>query len=235
VPSLLDKIERVPVDSLTLYPGNARKGDIKAIAASLAENGQVSPLIVQASTRYVLGGNHTLQAAQSLGWTHIDVVRLDVDDQRAAKINVALNRTADLGEYDDTALLAQLADLDDLAGTGYILDDLDELRRITGVLGADATSFLDPFTNPPPPDPLPGGPQPPVPPGGSERTTPDPDGSGAPPGPTAPEWVQLAWTVTPGSRETIRRAVHLAQQRNELATAAEGLLAMATYYLTTTE
>ena len=59
MPSLLDQIERVPVSSLTLFPGNARKGNQPAIAASLAAHGQVTPLVVQRSTRHVLGGNNT--------------------------------------------------------------------------------------------------------------------------------------------------------------------------------
>jgi hypothetical protein len=242
LPSLLEQIEHVPVSSLTLYPGNARKGDIPAIAASLRENGQVTPLVVQASTRHVLGGNNTLQAAQSLGWDEIGVTFIDVDDHRAAKINAVLNRTADLATYDNTLLLAQLTDLDDLTGTGYGLDDMDELRRLTGAFGREATAFLDDFTTPPPapaPSPLPGDWPEPPPPGGDEdgsrlsysTGTPPPPAPGQPP--PGPEWVQLAWVVTPGHRETIRQAVTHAQQAGGLATGAEGLLAVAAHYLDT--
>lgn len=101
MPSLLSAIERVPVGSLEFFPGNARRGDVAAIAASLAENEQYAPIVVQRSTRHVLAGNHTLKAAQSLGWPDIDVVFVDVDDQRARKINLSSNRTAELGSYDE--------------------------------------------------------------------------------------------------------------------------------------
>jgi hypothetical protein len=243
LPSLLEQIEHVPISSLTLYPGNARKGDIPAIAASLRENGQVTPLVVQASTRHVLGGNNTLQAAQSLGWDEISVTFIDVDDRRAAKINAVLNRTADLATYDNSLLLAQLTDLDDLTGTGYGLDDMDELRRITGAFGREATAFLDDFTTPPPvPGPAPTlpGPWPEPPPGSDDdgshlsysTSTPEPPPPGQP-APSGPEWVQLAWVVTPSHRETIRQAVTHAQQAGGLATGAEGLLAVAAHYLNT--
>jgi hypothetical protein len=239
VPSLLERIERVPASSLGLYPGNARKGDLQAIAASLREHGQVTPLVARQSTRHVLGGNNTLQAAQSLGWAEVDVVFIDVDDKQAAKINTVLNRTADLATYDDSLLLAQLAGLDgDLDGTGYGLDDMDELRRVTGAFGQDATAFLNGFTGggggdpgqlpgPWPDPPQDGDSQPPAggPPGPGQAPEPAP-----PPG---PEWVQLAWVVTPGHRETIRQAVTLAQMQNSLETGAEGLLAVALHYLTT--
>jgi ParB-like chromosome segregation protein Spo0J len=131
MPSLLTKIERVPVDSLTLYPGNPRVGNIDAIAESLRENQQYAPLVVQASTRHVLAGNHTLKAARKLGWAEVDVVLVDVDDPQAARIVLSANRTADLGGYDDDALAQLLASLDgDYAGTGYTPEDLDALSGL---------------------------------------------------------------------------------------------------------
>lgn len=132
--SLLDQIERVPVGSLELYPGNPRRGDVKAIAASLAENEQYAPIVVQKSTRYVLAGNHTLKAAVSLGWPEIDVVLVDVDDQRARKIVLSDNRTQEIGEgYDQEALAELLAALDgDWAGTGWDAQDVDGLADALG-------------------------------------------------------------------------------------------------------
>lgn len=126
--SLIQQIERVPVDSLTLHPQNARRGDIAAIAASLHANAQFAPIVVQASTRYVLAGNHTLMAARQLGWQEIDAVFVDVDDHHAYRIMLAANRTADLGGYDNDALAELLSYLDgDYEGTGYSQADVDFL------------------------------------------------------------------------------------------------------------
>ena len=126
--SLIQQIERVPVDSLTLHPQNARRGDIAAIAASLHANAQFAPIVVQASTRYVLSGNHTLMAARQLGWQEIDAVFVDVDDHHAYRIMLAANRTADLGGYDNDALAELLSYLDgDYEGTGYSQEDVDFL------------------------------------------------------------------------------------------------------------
>lgn len=126
--SLIEQIDRVPVESLTLHPQNARRGDVKAIAASLRVNEQFSPIVVQTSTRYVLSGNHTLMAARELGWQEIDAVFVDVDDDRAYRIMLAANRTADLGGYDNDALAELLSYLDgDFEGTGYSQADVDFL------------------------------------------------------------------------------------------------------------
>lgn len=126
--SLLSKIETVPLDALTTYPGNPRRGNISLIGESLEENKQFSPLVVQRSTGYVLSGNHTYMAATQLGWPAIDVVYVDVDDERAKKIVLAANRTADMARYDDDSLTALLESLNgDLSGTGYTVEDLDDI------------------------------------------------------------------------------------------------------------
>ena len=46
----------VPIESVTLHPNNARRGNVDAVAASLARFGQQKPIVVQASTRYVVAG-----------------------------------------------------------------------------------------------------------------------------------------------------------------------------------
>jgi hypothetical protein len=124
------KIENIPLEDLIEYPNNARRGDVSMLTQSLKINGQYRPIIVQKSTKYVLAGNHLLRAARILGWTSIDAVVLDVDDQAALKIVLADNRTADLGEYNDDLLKELLATLDDFDGTGYSEKDLAELEDV---------------------------------------------------------------------------------------------------------
>lgn len=121
---ILGPIVSVRTSDLNFYPGNARRGDVDAIAESLRIHGQFQPIIVQKSTDYVLIGNHTLKAAQKLRWAEVDVAHLDVDDDKAKRIVLIANRTADLGTYDLEALAALLSDLDDLSGTGYSDGDL---------------------------------------------------------------------------------------------------------------
>ncbi|MGW5267231.1 hypothetical protein ACWEQ4_01135 [Rhodococcus sp. NPDC003994] len=120
------------VSTLKFYKDNPRKGDVAVIAESLASIGQYRPIVVNIGTHTgrkneVLAGNHTLKAAKKLGWEHIQVVHVDVDEEGATRIVLADNKTADLGGYDDAILTNLLVDLPDLAGTGYTVDDLDDL------------------------------------------------------------------------------------------------------------
>jgi DNA modification methylase len=126
-------IRRVRLDQLELDPNNARRHpdtNLEAIKESLTTFGQAEPLVVQLRTSRVIGGNGRLVAMRALGWTEADVVEVDVDDTKAAALGVALNRTAELAEWDPAALskiLEQLRVDDALAGVGYSTDDLDSL------------------------------------------------------------------------------------------------------------
>jgi ParB-like chromosome segregation protein Spo0J len=134
---------KVPIADLTTYPGNPRRGNIKAIAESLKANDQFAPLIVQRSTGHVLAGNHTLMAARSLDWGEIAVAYVDVDDDQARRIVLAANRTADLGSYDEDALLELLVSVEDLCGTGYTDADLAKLDGSDAVDGGDQSGDLE--------------------------------------------------------------------------------------------
>ena len=118
-------VRRVPLDSLHLDPANARahgERNLEAIVASLQRFGQAEPLVVRASTGRVIGGNGRLVAMRQLGWTECDVVELDVDDLEATALGIALNRTAELAEWDSEALgklLESLQSEDALAGVGF--------------------------------------------------------------------------------------------------------------------
>lgn len=118
---------QVALESVTPYPGNAWIGNIAAIARSLQEHQQYKPIVVQKSTRHVLAGNHTREAALSIGWTHLDARLVECDDAEAHQINLIDNRSQQLGGYDDAALLAQLQAYPTLTGTGFEPDDLAAL------------------------------------------------------------------------------------------------------------
>lgn len=130
-------ISRVPLDALHLDPANARQHgerNLDAIRASLASFGQVDPLVVHRPTQRVIGGNGRLAAMRALGRTHADVVELDLTETQATALGIALNRTAELAEWDDQALARLLSGLQAdraLDGVGF---DADELKEVLASL-----------------------------------------------------------------------------------------------------
>lgn len=127
----------VPVGEVQTHPGNPRRGSLHEIEASIKKNGFFGSLIAQRSTKYVIVGNHRLLAARNLAMETVPVIFVDVDDALARKIMLVDNRTSDLGGYDEDLLMQLLQDLasdEGLEGTGYDVDDLDDL---IGKLGGD--------------------------------------------------------------------------------------------------
>lgn len=143
--------EVVPLADLVTYERNPRQGNVSAIASSLEVLGQYRPIVVNSGSKTgrpseVVAGNHTLEAARKLGWSHLTAVHVDVDDETCARIVAADNRTADLGSYDDRLLLELLSDLPDLDGTGYEPGDLDDLATLLDDEvwdGSDGADTLD--------------------------------------------------------------------------------------------
>jgi DNA modification methylase len=119
--------EYVDVDSLTPDPKNARKHgqrNLDAIRASLERFGQRRPLVVTAAG-VVIAGNGTLEAAKALGWTRIAVTRTPANwtDDEAKAYALVDNRTAELAEWDQGVLGAQLVALEaadwDMTALGF--------------------------------------------------------------------------------------------------------------------
>jgi site-specific DNA-methyltransferase (adenine-specific) len=129
-------IETVLIDDLDLDPRNARKHDaknLKAIADSLEQFGQRKPIVVWGRT--VVAGNGTMAAARSLGWKEISIARVP-DDWSADQVKayaLADNRSAELAEWDEQVLAAQLLELTeaefDVELLGFELP-VDELAEV---------------------------------------------------------------------------------------------------------
>lgn len=136
--------QTLPITDLNLHHKNARIGDVDTIKGSMVANGVYKPIVVNRGTytgrpNEVLAGNHSLKAMRQLAeenptdprWQNIAVWLVDVDDERATRILLADNATADKGTYDQAGLLELLEAVDhDLDGTGYDYADLDELQEL---------------------------------------------------------------------------------------------------------
>lgn len=97
------KVKRVPLNTVFTDAANVRKHgpkNLEAIKSSLRQFGQVEPLVVQRSSGKVVGGNGRMAAMLELGWTDADVVEVELTDTQATALGIALNRTAELAEWD---------------------------------------------------------------------------------------------------------------------------------------
>ena len=104
----------LPLNQLVALPGNPRTGNVDAIKASYNEFGQLKPVVVHANddgTFTVVAGNHQVQAARALGWSHIAAVQMTQDEQHAVAFALVDNRVTDLGKTDHELLRNMLEDV----------------------------------------------------------------------------------------------------------------------------
>jgi len=128
---------------------------LASIRASLARFGQAEPLVVLKGAGRVIGGNGRLVAMQSLGWTECDIVELELSPVEAAALGIALNRTAELAEWDDDTLAQLLQSLraDGLIdGLGFDAKEIEELIHDAGLELPSPTE--DPGEQAPPEQPV---------------------------------------------------------------------------------
>ena len=148
-------IEDIPCADLHNDPANVRKhGDqnLAAIKASLVRFGQQKPIVVN-QDGVVVAGNGTLMAARALNWTTIKAIRTNLVGSEATAFAIADNRTAELAEWDESALHQQLAaiainDEELLAATGF---DEKELAKLAA---ANAPEVIEDEIPEPPVDPI---------------------------------------------------------------------------------
>lgn len=122
-----------PIADATPHPDNARKHSLPKIARSLNDHGQRSPIVVQASTGWIVKGNGTwTAAAQILGWTEIAQQWQELGDDEALAYLLADNKASDESGYDNAKLVKALNKLVDGPGlldtlwSGEELEDLVE-------------------------------------------------------------------------------------------------------------
>lgn len=115
------------ISALKYRDRNPRRGNVAMIKQSLEKNGLYRPIVVKRDTLEVLAGNHTLKAAQELGWEEITCSLIDCDDETAARIVLVDNKSNDAAGYDNKLLAEILDEMPDLAGTGWNMAEVEEL------------------------------------------------------------------------------------------------------------
>ena len=134
--------EMVPIDSLILDPGNARKHNeknIEAIKGSLARWEQQKPIVVS-KDNVVIAGNGTLTALRALGKTEVWITRTELSGAEAIAYALADNRTAELASWDDEILGRSLQALRedglDIGEFGFDVGDFFDEKEPTNVVGS---------------------------------------------------------------------------------------------------
>jgi len=139
------------IDSMQLDPANANRHDdasVSAIAASLAEFGQLKPIVVNVETGLIVAGNGTWEAARRLGWSMIAAVRVRQDAGAHVGYAIADNRTAQLAEWDNVRLVEAITQIHEDT------PDLYEALRLADLVQPEPGDIVEDEAPPPPSNPI---------------------------------------------------------------------------------
>ena len=129
------EIQHVPLDDLHLDPANPRRigeSELESLTRSIKEFGLVDPIIARREDKTVIGGHQRLLAARRLGYRTVPVVFVDLPQEKARLLNVALNRIS--GDWDRELLARILRELDekpdiDISLAGFGDDEIAKLMK----------------------------------------------------------------------------------------------------------
>lgn len=121
------------ITTIAQHPRNPNNGDVDAIVESILTVGYTAPVIVQASTGYIVAGNHRYAAMLELGEDTIPVIEVNWDDETTLRHLVGDNHIAEMARRDEAQLLDILQELSDtdagLAGTAMTPQDIADLVK----------------------------------------------------------------------------------------------------------
>ena len=102
------KIKELDIDLLKPAIYNPRKIDpeqLNDLVRSLKQFGFVDPLVVRSEDNMIIGGHQRYEAAKLLKYKTVPVVQLDISENDAKVLNVALNKIS--GEWEEDKLVFQ--------------------------------------------------------------------------------------------------------------------------------
>ncbi|MBI2862629.1 MAG: ParB N-terminal domain-containing protein, partial [Chloroflexi bacterium] len=128
-------VEHVPPGDLVpdaFNPRRIKDAELEALTRSIREFGLVDPIIAGRQDRTIIGGHQRVVAARKLGLKTLPVIYLDLTQEQARLLNLALNRIS--GSWDEELLARLLAELDtfpdvDISLSGFGEDEVKKLLK----------------------------------------------------------------------------------------------------------
>lgn len=109
-------VKMMPIEDVVPYEKNPRLNDqaVDAVASSIREFGFKVPIVVDGKG-VVVSGHTRLKAAKTLGLGEVPVIVADdLDDTKIKAFRLADNKVAELADWDESLLIKELEELDDL-------------------------------------------------------------------------------------------------------------------------
>lgn len=130
------QIKEIEISSLIEYENNPRNNDgaVDAVAESIKQFGFKVPIVIDRDN-VIVAGHTRLKAARKIGLEKVPyIVADDLTPEQIKAYRLADNKTAELAEWDFSALEIELAELEsdfDMSAFGFDISDFEDIHEIT--------------------------------------------------------------------------------------------------------
>lgn len=130
------QIKEIEISSLIEYDNNPRNNDgaVDAVAESIKQFGFKVPIVIDRDN-VIVAGHTRLKAARKIGLEKVPcIVADDLTPEQIKAYRLADNKTAELAEWDFSALEIELAELEndfDMSAFGFDISDFEDIHEIT--------------------------------------------------------------------------------------------------------
>lgn len=135
-------ITNLKLNEIKPYWRNPRKNEkaIEAVKQSIKDYGFNQPILVDAK-KVIIAGHTRYKALLELGYSEAPCIVLDLSAAKAKEYRIADNKTSELAEWDMTALIPELREIENLENMQVFFEDfnLDSLLKETSTI-SDVTS-----------------------------------------------------------------------------------------------
>jgi hypothetical protein len=135
------KTTNLPLEKLIAYAGNPRRNDhaVEAVAAAIKRFGFRVPVLAK-SDGTLIDGHLRIKAAKRLGMTEVPVALCDdLSEAEIKALRISINRMAELAEWDEELLMAEL---EGLAAEGITMDDVGFDADALAQLASEAKEII---------------------------------------------------------------------------------------------
>lgn len=122
----MEKVDINKLKGMKYNPRNISEFDKQNLKRSIKEFGNVRPIVVNKDYT-IIGGHQTWDALKDLEYKEVEVIKLDISEEKAKLLNLALNRIS--GEFNQELLDKFVEDLDNLNLSGFSESEINTIKH----------------------------------------------------------------------------------------------------------
>ena len=109
------KIEKININQIKPYWNNPRNNSeaVASIKNSIQRYGYNSPIAID-KNNVIIAGHTRFMALNEMGKEEVEIIRLDLDEQKAKEYRIVDNKSNELSLWDNEALLKELKEIADI-------------------------------------------------------------------------------------------------------------------------